>query len=65
MSLYKRKKFWVDTPLQLQMLGYVLALVTASLLLVSFSVLRGLTQASTQSRQIFQILEITFVNDAV
>ena len=57
MSLYKRKKFWVDTPLQLQMLGYVLALVTASLLLVSFSVLRGLTQASTQSRQIFHSLD--------
>lgn len=57
MIFHKRKQFWVDAPLQLQMLGYVLALVAASLLLVSFSILRGLTQASAQSRQIFHSLD--------
>lgn len=57
MSFHKRKQFWVDAPLQLQMLGYVLVLVGASLLLVTFSVLRGLTQASAQTRQIFHSLD--------
>lgn len=53
----KRKRFWIDAPLQLQMLGYVLVLLTASLLLVSFSVLRGLQEASAQSRQIFHSMD--------
>jgi nitrogen fixation/metabolism regulation signal transduction histidine kinase len=57
LEVHKRKQFWVDAPLQLQMLGYVLVLVAASLLLVSFSVLRGLTQAAAQSRQIFHSLD--------
>lgn len=57
MAFHKRKQFWVDAPLQLQMLGYVLALVAASLLLVSFSIMRGLTQASAQTRQIFHSLD--------
>lgn len=57
MSLLKRKQFWVDAPLQLQILGYALILVTGSLLLVCFSMLRGLEHASAQSRQIFHSLE--------
>lgn len=57
MTYQKRKQFWVDSPLQLQMMGYVLFLVAASLLLVIFSVLRGLSAASAQSRQIFHSLE--------
>ena len=57
MSQYKRKQFWVDASVQLQMLGYVLALVVATLLLVSFSVIRGQTQASSESRQIVHSLD--------
>lgn len=57
MAFHKRKQFWVDAPLQLQMLAYVLVLVAASLLLVSFSILRGLSQASAQTRQIFHSLD--------
>jgi nitrogen fixation/metabolism regulation signal transduction histidine kinase len=57
LAFHKRKQFWVDAPLQLQMLGYVLVLVAASLLLVSFSIMRGLTQASAQTRQIFHSLD--------
>ena len=60
---YKRKQFWIDAPLQLQMLGYVLALVTSSLLLVAFSTLRGLSQASADSKQIFHSLD--WVRDAI
>jgi methyl-accepting chemotaxis protein len=56
-TFHKRKQFWIDSPLQLQMLGYVLFLVAASLLLVSFSILRGLSTASAQSRQIFHSLD--------
>jgi len=57
LSESKRKRFWVDAPLQLQMLGYVLALVVASLLLVAFSVVRGLTQASLESHQVVHSLD--------
>jgi methyl-accepting chemotaxis protein len=60
---YKRKQFWIDAPLQLQMLGYVLALVISSLLLVGFSTLRGLNQASADSKQIFHSLD--WVRDAI
>lgn len=63
MSQYKRKQFWVDSPLQLQMLGYSLVLVAASLLLVTFSVLHGLQSASAESRQIFHSLD--WVRDAI
>ena len=57
MTVHKRKQFWVDAPLQFQMLAYVLALVTASLLIVSFSMLHGLREASAESRQIFHSLD--------
>lgn len=60
---YKRKQFWIDAPLQLQMLGYVLALITSSLLIVAFSILWGLSQRSAESKQIFHSLE--WVRDTI
>ena len=57
MAFHKRKQFWVDAPLQLQMLGYVLVLVAASLLLVSFSITRGLSLASAQEHTIVHSLD--------
>ena len=57
MPQFKRRQFWIDGPLQLHMLAYVLVLVTTSLLIVSFSILRGLTEASDASRQIFHSLD--------
>lgn len=54
---YKRQQYWIDAPLQLQMVGYVVLLVSASLLLAAFSVYRGVHEASVQSRQIFHSLE--------
>lgn len=56
-SGHKRKRFWVDAPLQLQIVGTVLALVAGSLGLVSVSLHRGLQDASAQSRQIFHSLD--------
>ncbi len=53
-----RKKFWIDSPLQLQMMGYVLLLVTASLLLLSLSTVRGIeAAASAQAHEFFFSLE--------
>ena len=54
---YKRRQYWVDAPLQLQMVGFVVLLVSASLLLTAFSVFRGIQEASASSRQIFHSLE--------
>lgn len=54
---YKRQQYWVDAPLQLQMVGFVVLIVSASLLLTAFSVYRGVHEASVQSRQIFHSLE--------
>ena len=54
---YKRQQYWVDAPLQLQMVGYVLVIVSASLLLTAFSVYRGVQEASFQSHQIFHGLD--------
>lgn len=54
---YKRQQYWVDAPLQLQMVGFVLLLISASLLLTTFSVFRGVTESSISSRQIFHSLE--------
>lgn len=54
---YKRQQYWVDAPLQLQMVGFVILIVSASLLLTAFSVYRGMHEASIQSRQIFHSLE--------
>jgi methyl-accepting chemotaxis protein len=61
--VHKRKQFWIDAPLQLQMLAYVVVLVIASLALVTFSILRGLTSASADSKQIFHSLD--WVLDAI
>lgn len=54
---YKRQQYWVDAPLQLQMVGYVLVIVAASLLLTAFSVYRGVTESSIQSHELFHSLE--------
>jgi len=62
-SHYKRTQFWIDAPLQMQMVGYVLAVLIASLTLVVFSILRGLKTASIDSKQIFHSLD--WVLDAI
>lgn len=49
---YKRQQYWVDAPLQLQMLGFVLFVVAASLLLTCFSVYRGVQESSAASLQL-------------
>ncbi len=54
---YKRQQYWVDAPLQLQMVGYVLVLIAAALLLTAFSVYRGVTESSLQSHELFHSLE--------
>ncbi|UPT72981.1 MAG: hypothetical protein M0D55_13860 [Elusimicrobiota bacterium] len=54
---YKRAQYWVDAPLQLQMVGFVILLIAASLLLTTFSVFRGVQETSISSRQIFHSLE--------
>jgi nitrogen fixation/metabolism regulation signal transduction histidine kinase len=54
---YKRQTYWVDAPLQLQMVGFVILLISASLLLTAFSVFRGVQESSISSRQIFHSLE--------
>lgn len=54
---YKRQQYWVDAPLQIQMVGFVLLLISASLLLTAFSVFRGVQESSISSRQIFHSLE--------
>ena len=54
---YKRQQYWVDAPLQLQMVGYVLVLISASLGLTALSVWRGVQEASYESHQIFHSLE--------
>ncbi|MEK7234737.1 MAG: hypothetical protein AAB268_13050 [Elusimicrobiota bacterium] len=60
---YKRQQYWVDAPLQLQMVGFVVLLISASLLLTAFSVFRGVQEASISSRQIFHSLE--WIKDAL
>lgn len=54
---YKRQQYWVDAPLQLQMVGFVILLISASLLLTAFSVFRGVQESSISSRQIFHSIE--------
>ena len=54
---YKRQQYWVDAPLQLQMVGYVIVLICASLGLTAFSVWRCVREASIESHQIFHSLE--------
>ena len=54
---YKRQQYWVDAPLQLQMVGFVLLLISTSLLLTAFSVFRGIEEAWISSQQISQHLD--------
>jgi len=54
---YKRQQYWVDAPLQIQMVGFVVLLIAASLLLTAFSVFRGVQESAISSRQIFHSLE--------
>lgn len=60
---YKRQQYWVDAPLQIQMVGYVVILISAALLLTAFSVFRGVEEASLASRQIFH--SVDWINDAL
>jgi methyl-accepting chemotaxis protein len=57
MANQKRRSFWIDPPLQLQMVATVLLLVVASIFLVTYSVFHGLTEASQASHQIFHSLD--------
>jgi len=54
---YKRRQYWVDAPLQLQMVGFVLALIAVSLGLTAFGVYQGLSESARQSQQIFHSIE--------
>jgi nitrogen fixation/metabolism regulation signal transduction histidine kinase len=54
---YKRQQYWVDAPLQVQMVGYVLVLISASLGLTALSVWRGVQEASFASHELFHSLE--------
>ena len=53
----KRKMFWIDAPIQFQLLGFVLAAVSGSVVLVSFMVHRGLHAESERLKQIFFSLD--------
>jgi methyl-accepting chemotaxis protein len=57
MTSQKRRKFWIDPPLQLQMVATVLILVLASIFLVTYSVFHGLLEASSASHQVFHSLD--------
>jgi len=54
---YKRQQYWVDAPLQLQMVGYILILVSATLAFSAFNIWSGIREASNESHQIFHSLE--------
>ena len=54
---YKRQQYWVDSSLQLQMVGFVLIMVAASLLLTAFSVYRAVEESSVQSHELFHSLD--------
>ena len=57
MTNQKRRQFWIDPPLQLQMVATVLLLVVASIFLVTYSVFHGLAEASQASHQVFHSLD--------
>jgi len=63
MTSQKRRQFWIDPPLQLQMVATVLLLVVASIFLVTYSVFHGLAEASQASHQVFHSLD--WVWDAI
>jgi nitrogen fixation/metabolism regulation signal transduction histidine kinase len=60
---YKRKQYWVDAPLQLQMVFFVLILISASLALTAFSVHGGIQQTSNESHEFFHSIE--WIDDAI
>ena len=53
MANQKRRRFWVDPPLQFQLLTVIMSLVLASIFLLAYSVFHGLEEASLASHQIF------------
>lgn len=53
----QRKRFWVDPPLQLQMIALVMVLVCGSLALVCFSAFQGLREAAERSSQVLYDLD--------
>lgn len=57
MTNQKRRRFWVDPPLQLQMLATMMVLVVGSVFLVAYSVMHGLDEAAMDSQQIFHSLD--------
>jgi nitrogen fixation/metabolism regulation signal transduction histidine kinase len=57
MTSQKRRRFWIDPPLQLQMVATVLLLVMAGIFLVTYSVFHGLNEASQSSHQVFHSLD--------
>ena len=48
-----RRQFWIDTPLQLRILFFVLTLIAVSLLLAYLAASRGLEQAASQADRAF------------
>ena len=53
----KRRSFWIDPPLQLQMVATILLLVMASIFLVTYSIFHGLVEASQATHQVFHSLD--------
>ncbi|MBI3551502.1 MAG: HAMP domain-containing protein [Elusimicrobia bacterium] len=64
MTSFKRKQFWIDSPLQLHILGYVLVLVTVSLSLLSYSVMHGITEAAAAEARMF-FFSLDWVRNAI
>jgi nitrogen fixation/metabolism regulation signal transduction histidine kinase len=60
---YKRRQYWVDAPLQLQMVGFVLVLVTLSLALSTFSAYSGLQDAAGRSPDLYH--DVAWIEDAL
>jgi len=54
---YKRRQYWVDAPLQLQMVAFTLTLIAVSLGLTAFGVYQGLQESARQSQQIFHSID--------
>ena len=57
MADQKRRRFWVDPPLQLQMLALAMVLVVGSIFLVAYSVFHGLEESSQLSHELFHSLD--------
>ena len=57
MTSQKRRRFWIDPSLQLQMMATILLLVVTSIFLITYSIFHGLTEASQASHQVFHSLD--------